>query len=74
MGTDAEDAAESQLSQVRRQLKALLKALGLQMAQTSSAGFLVTDDRCNLAMGCLPNMTLEQIGAWIDLRRGVQVR
>ena len=70
MGTDAEGAAESQLSQVRRQLK----ALGLQMAQTSSAGFLVTDERCNLAVGCLPNMTLDQIGAWIDRRRGVHVR
>jgi hypothetical protein len=46
----------SQLDRVERRLK----AMGLQMTRAGN-GFLVLDNRCNLAVGFVSNMTLDAI-------------
>jgi hypothetical protein len=64
----ASTAADLQL-QVERKIK----AMGCQMFQTGR-GFMVTGARGNLAAGCKPLMTLDEIATWMERPRGVQGR
>jgi hypothetical protein len=54
----------SQIDRVERRLK----AMGLQMNRVSN-GFLVLDNRCNLAVGFVPNMTLDAIESRLSERQ-----
>jgi hypothetical protein len=58
----SEDSAR--LDRVERRLK----AMGLQVTPVG-IGFLVTDSRCNLAVGFVPNMTLDAIESRIRERQ-----
>jgi hypothetical protein len=54
---------DTQLDRVERRLK----AMGLQITNIGN-GFLVTDMRCNVVAGFVPNMTLDAIDSRINER------
>ena len=56
------------------QIEQRLRGRGLQITPTSAAGYLVTDQRCNLAAGCKPNMSLAEIAAWLERPVTVQAK
>jgi len=64
---------EASAADLQLQVERKIKAMGCQMFQTGR-GFMVTDARGNLAAGCKPLMSVDEIATWIERPTGARSR